>query len=247
MQENDEQLYKWLVGDKISPVQNLKWPVGVGEWTQNVNPVICRSGWHGMVERNVLEHLPQEKATLWVVEIDGKRVDDENKFAATRMKLVRPIGLADDRRLRLFAADCAEDVLPIFYKIRPNDDRPAKAIKVARRFANGEATSDERAAAWAAAEAASRDAAGDAAWAAAWDAAWDAAWAAAGAAAGDAARAAARDAAWAAAWAAAEAAARAAARDAAGDAAGAAAGDAARDAAWAKYSNWLIVRLESDF
>jgi len=49
---------------------------------------------------------------------------------------------------RLFAADCAERVLPIFLKVRPNDDRPAKVIAVAR---DPKATPEERAAARAAA------------------------------------------------------------------------------------------------
>ena len=106
-----------------------------------------------------------------------------------------------DRVMRLMAADFAEAVLPIFEKEHPDDDRPRKAIEAARKYANGEITAKERAAAW--------DAASDAAWAAASDAAWAAA------------RAAERAAAWAAAW--------DAAGDAAGAAAWAAAGDAARD------------------
>ena len=69
-----------------------------------------------------------------------------------------------------------------------------------------------------------------AAGAAAWDAARDAAWDAAGDA-----RDAARDAA------------RAAAGVAAGYAAGVAAGDAAWSAARARYSNWLVVRIESGY
>jgi hypothetical protein len=117
------------------------------------------------------------------------------------------------------------------------DPRSIAALEVAERFAHGNATTEELAAARAAAWAAAWDAAGDAAGAAAWAAAW--------AAAGDAPRAAARDvagaaagaAAWAAAWAAAGDAPRAAARDVAGAAAWAAAWDAARaaagDAAWA--------------
>jgi hypothetical protein len=85
---------------------------------------------------------------------------------------------------RLFAADCAEHVLHIFLKVRPNDSRPADAIKAARSYARGEigaaagaaAWDAAGAAAWAAARAAAWDAAGDAAWAAAGAAAWDAAW-----------------------------------------------------------------------
>jgi hypothetical protein len=50
------------------------------------------------------------------------------------------------------------------------DQRSIIALDVAERFANGEATEAERAAAWDAARAAARAAA----WATAWDAAWDA-------------------------------------------------------------------------
>jgi hypothetical protein len=113
--------------------------------------------------------------------------------------------IGNKRLCRLFAADCAESVLPIFERHRPDDDRPRHAISVGR---DPNSTDAARAAAGDAARAAScaAEVAAGAAWAAG---------AAAGAAAGDAARAA-GDAAW-----------------AAGAAAGAAAGDAARAAAWA--------------
>ena len=77
-----------------------------------------------------------------------------------------------DREIRLFAVACARRVQHLM-----TDPRSREALDVAERYANGEATADELAAAEAAAEAA-RAAAGDAAWAA-W-AAWDAARAAAG-------------------------------------------------------------------
>ena len=69
----------------------------------------------------------------------------------------------DEKFARLFACDCAEHVLYLFEAKYPNDDRPRKAIEVARRFADGGATTEELAAARAAA----------------WEAAWDAARAAA--------------------------------------------------------------------
>jgi hypothetical protein len=137
--------------------------------------------------------------------------------------------IGNKRLCRLFAADCAESVLPIFERHRPDDDRPRHAISVGR---DPNSTDAARAAAGDAA----RAAAGDAAWAA--SCAAEAAARAAGAAARAAAEAAARAAgaaAWvaarAAAWVAARDAAWDAARDAAWDAARAAAGDAA-DAAW---------------
>ena len=80
-----------------------------------------------------------------------------------------------DKDIRLFAADCAELVLPIYEKEYPNDDRPRRAIQAARDYANRLISSEKLYAAEAAARAASM-AAGAAAWAA--KASRDAAWAA---------------------------------------------------------------------
>jgi hypothetical protein len=91
-----------------------------------------------------------------------------------------------DRDLRLFAVWCARQVQHLM-----KDQRSIDALNVAEKFANGEATQGELAAA----RDAAMDAARDAARAAAWDAAWAAAWAAARDAAMDAAMDAARDAA----------------------------------------------------
>jgi len=43
----------------------------------------------------------------------------------------------DQKALALWAADCAEHVLPYFEKERPRDDRPRKAIKAARDWVHG--------------------------------------------------------------------------------------------------------------
>jgi hypothetical protein len=103
-----------------------------------------------------------------------------------------------ESRLRAWLADCAAHVLHIFEKERPTDFRVRDCIITAQRFARGECSEADRAAAraaaWDAAGTAAWAAARAAAWAAAWDAAWAAAWDAAGAAARDAAGAAARDA-----------------------------------------------------
>ena len=92
----------------------------------------------------------------------------------------------DECTLRLFTVWCARQALAL---IDNPDPRSVAAVDMAERFANGEATSKELAAACDAARAAARDAAWAAASAAAWAAARDAAWAA---------WAAARNAAWAA-------------------------------------------------
>lgn len=111
-----------------------------------------------------------------------------------------------DATLRLIAADCAEEALPIYERERPGDDRPRRAIEAARAYARGEIDGEALAAARAAARAA----------------VWAAVWAARTAALSARAATDATDAAEAAAWAA--RAARDAAEDAAEDAAWAAAG-----------------------
>ena len=142
-----------------------------------------------------------------------------------------------DKDMRLFAVWCAREAL----KLVDNPDRRiVNACDVAERFANGEATRDERAAARSAARAAAWSAASDAARAAAWSAARAAAWSAASDAARDAAWSAASDAARSAAWSAASDAARDAARYAAWYAAKSAAWSAASDAARAAQIDKLL-------
>ena len=45
---------------------------------------------------------------------------------------------ADHRLLALWAADCAEHVLPLFEAVRPDDPRPRQAIEAARAWTHGE-------------------------------------------------------------------------------------------------------------
>ena len=42
--------------------------------------------------------------------------------------------------LAIWAADCAEHVLPYFEQARPDDDRPRRAIEIGRVWARGEVT-----------------------------------------------------------------------------------------------------------
>jgi hypothetical protein len=150
--------------------------------------------------REALKKLAGRKRKMSALQILALKIPVPDRFLA-----ILNHGFLSDKDLRLFACDCAEHVLHFFEEKYPTDKRPRKCIEVARRFALGEATAEEmaaaRAAAWAAARdaawAAARAAARDAAWAAARDAARDAAWAVAWDAAWDAAR----DAAWAKEWA----------------------------------------------
>jgi len=187
---------------------------------------ICNNGLHVCDDAGDL--LFWLSAEIWIVEWKGESVrsDKDHKRVVRSARLLRKVAAWDDRSARLFAADCAERVLPIFEGEYPDDDRPRKAIEAARAFANGNITESELAAAG--------DAAEDAAWAAG-DAAEDAA--------GDAARDAAGDAAWDAARDAAGAAGAAWAARAAAGAAEDAARDAAWDAAWDAEHEWQVQRL----
>lgn len=78
-----------------------------------------------------------------------------------------PLELRRHRLLALWAADCAEHVLPLFEAQHPQDDRPRRAIETARVWARGEVSVGVARAASVAAHAAARAAADAAAQAAA--------------------------------------------------------------------------------
>ncbi len=183
------------------------WPLQrVEELPEGTKPALCHVGLHASKGAlDALSYAPGPFVSR--VRLEGRVVVGGDKACATRrVRLAGPVDVS--RELRLFACDCAERVLPLFERERPGDTRPREAIALARRFAKGEASQEDLAAAgaaawdaaWAAAGAAARAAAWGAAWDAAGAAAWDAAWAAAWGAAWGAAGAAAWDAAWDAAW-----------------------------------------------
>ena len=139
----------------------------------------CEDGW-----KKLLNHLGKIVADDEVLEL--RTILESNGINDTIWAFRAVDG--KDKEIRLFAADCADMVLPIYEKQHPNDDRPRKAIQAARDYANGlisvEELGDARdaalATAWDARAAvhAARDAASwaaEAAWAAlasrdAWDA-----------------------------------------------------------------------------
>ena len=181
---------------------------GNGQWLPPPNwmPAIkgdlvaCQNGYHILKREQVILWLGPE---IWEVEVDGEIIKDTEKCLVRKARLTKQLKNWNERTARLFAADCAEFVLPLFEKKYPKDNRPRLAIQAARDFANGkigdarDAARDAEAATWAA----------KAIWAAkATRAAAGAARAAAGAAEAARAAAGAAEAARAAAWAAAEAA-----------------------------------------
>jgi len=201
------------------------WTVGETRTIKGGRIEPCIRGYHASpTARDAITYTPGPM--LCLVELKGQSIykhgDPVDKLVARTRTLVSVKDVSVE--LRLFAADCAEHILPLFERDNPSDLRPRFAIEAARKFALGEITKEELAAALAAARDAALAAARDAALAAARDAAWTAAWTAALAAA----------------WTAARVAALAAAKDAALAAARDAALAAARDAAWA--AAWAAAR-----
>lgn len=160
--------YKVLNENGTSPLIGHKWPLPKngkpGKWVKAVGPLaLCENGVHLCDgERQLLEHLGP---VIYEAEVRGERIDGTDKIAVREARLLRRIPQWNDRTARLFAALCAERVLPIFETQYPNDDRPRKVIEAARLFADGQIDDAARAAAGAAA--------GDAAWDAARAAARD--------------------------------------------------------------------------
>src|ERR687898_907557 len=68
--------------------------------------------------------------------------------------------------LALWAADCAQHVLHLFEEIQPNDDRPRRAIELARAWTRGEVTMTQARTSAGHANAAARDLSGAARYAA---------------------------------------------------------------------------------
>ena len=130
-----------------------------GKWMPRVgDPECCERGYH-LVEWRALPGWLAANCTIYEAEGKGKpHADGSGKAAYPQARLIRRLYLSE-KVLRLFAADCAERVLPIWEKHYPDDDRPRKAIEATRRFARGEIGAAAGDAAAAAARAAARAAA----------------------------------------------------------------------------------------
>lgn len=137
---------------------------GTGQWAPQAwmptipDPEPCVSGYHLCRRGDLVSWLGP---AIWEAKAGDVIIDRFNKVVTDRARLVRRLDTWNDRTARLFAADCAERALTL---VANPDSRSVEAIRVARLFANGEATKDEL-------SAAARAAAGAASVAAAWAAA----------------------------------------------------------------------------
>lgn len=149
--------YKFLRAGQRSPIGSGAWEPGV--WRRVTGTLVpCRRALHACRAEDLVLWLSGPQ--LWTCEfatppeLHGSDWED-TKLYGRRLRILDRIEAWDERASRLFAADCAEHVLPVFEAARPGDARPRQALVVARRYADGAATGAElrsaAGAAWAAA------------------------------------------------------------------------------------------------
>ena len=106
-----------------------------GAWMPDyeVQPILCERGYHWCYARHAVEHLHAE---CYLVEARGATVYGDDKNVSQGARLLRRVDTWNERTARLFAADCAEDVVHLC----GDDPAPRAAIETARRYANGAAS-----------------------------------------------------------------------------------------------------------
>lgn len=134
-----------------------------GAWTPLIEEIRpCSRGYHVCRDGDLLRWL---NARIYACEVRGPIIEQSDKVVVGQVRLTCPTPW-DDVSARLFAVECASDVLSLYESKYPGDPRVSDCLQTAFLFALGEATDSQRDAAWAAARAA--------AWAVARDAARDA-------------------------------------------------------------------------
>jgi len=160
--------WKCLNDGLKSNYDKSQWEIGVWRKTE------CKELCHGFNASpriyDAMQYVYPDN--LAVVEIRGKKYEDNNKITCSEMKIVKAWKWEkkDSVALSIF---CAELCIENFEKVFPNDDRPRKAIEAAKKWLKNPTKENESAAS--AAESAA-SAAKNAAWSMAASAAKNAAW-----------------------------------------------------------------------
>jgi hypothetical protein len=175
------KLYKILApGQKSAHGGEATWKKG--KWMPKLDgSTPCEAGmYHLCREQDLPRWIGVDGAEIWEAEARGETIiHDESKVACREARITKLVCAMDDRKLRIFAADCAEYALRFVHE-SDKDIMPTLecAIYVVRCYADGQASNDDLAASWVASEAASEAASLAASWAASRAASWAASWAA---------------------------------------------------------------------
>ena len=131
-----------------------------GKWTPKIagKLELCNKGYHLTDTAHLLTWCQGNQ--LFEAETKWKILVGDDKVACRQVRLLRQVETWNDKNLRLFACWCVRKIWHLL-----TDERSRNAVVVAEKYANGDATQEELAAAWDAARAAAwaaRAAAGDA-------------------------------------------------------------------------------------
>ena len=111
-----------------------------GDWMPEIKGklVACNNGYHLCRREDLILWINEE---IYEAEYEGEIVESDEKVVVRKCRLLSRFTIWNKKTIRLFAADCAEHVLPIYEKSYPDDQRPRLAIQSARDFANGKISS----------------------------------------------------------------------------------------------------------
>jgi len=137
METKEILAWHFLRGDKKLGYEDKR-IVALGE-TITVEPdklEMCKFGLHGSKKiLDALSFVYWENAIACRVKLGGRVIEKEDKIVASERTVISWFECA--RILHEFAYRVGEDVLPIFEKTYPKEDRPRKAIEAKRLWLDG--------------------------------------------------------------------------------------------------------------
>ncbi len=136
--QNTIKCYRFVRDDLTSENGELSWKIG--EWNKvNGKIVCCSNGLHAaMKPRDSIRNVYGQR--WFISEARGVIVKQDNKFAASEMRIVKEIPKII---LQRFAIWCAKDSLKYYEKKYPKDTRASDCIQAAEDYLDGKIKVDE--------------------------------------------------------------------------------------------------------
>jgi len=127
--------YKFLNGREATFVPGFRYRLRVWQPPVEDDLVACENGYHVLEEH----HLPGEfiGRDMFVAEVKGDLIHAGDKTVARQCRIVEHLTGWNERTARLFAADCAERLLPFWETHGPGDGSLLDAIQVVRDCVDG--------------------------------------------------------------------------------------------------------------
>ena len=130
--------YRFVRDDLTSENGEFTWKIG--EWNKvSGNIVCCSNGLHAsLTPRDSLRNVYGQR--WFISEARGEIVKQDNKFAASEMRIV---GEIPEIVLQRFAIWCAKDSLKYYEKKYPKDNRASDCIQASEEYLDGKIKIDE--------------------------------------------------------------------------------------------------------